>query len=142
MLSASETFVRNHGAALIRWQATYLGATRVESPLSRPDDLIAFDDDRRAFLRLRLTGRSPQLDRLLASLRPRLVHAHFGGDGWLISGAAARLGVPLIVIVHGYDVTLQPAAPGLKGLRYRRNLLTVFDRASVVVAYGEEYLMR
>ena len=142
MLSASETFVRNHGAALTRWQPTYLGATRVESPLSRPDDLIAFGDDRRAFLRLRLTGRSPRLDRLLASLRPRLVHAHFGGDGWLISGAAARLGVPLIVTVHGHDVTRQPAAPGLKGLRYRRNLRTVFDRAAVVVAVSEEIRKR
>ncbi|MET0416963.1 MAG: glycosyltransferase [Actinoplanes sp.] len=144
MLSASETFVRNHGEALTRWRPFYLGATRVESALSRPDDVIVYPAaaDRRAFLRLRLTGRSPRLDRRLAELRPRLVHAHFGGDGWLVSGAAARLGVPLIVTVHGHDVTRQPAASGAKGLRYRRNLRTVFDRAAVVIAVSEEIRKR
>ncbi len=144
LLAGSETFVRNHGEALTRWRPTFVGATRVDSALSRPDDVIAFPDaaDRRAFLRLRLTGRSPRLDRLLATLRPRLVHAHFGGDGWLVSAAAARLGVPLIVTVHGHDVTRQPAAPGPKGLRHRRNLRTVFDRAAVVIAVSEEIRRR
>ena len=65
------------------------------------------------------------------------MHAHFGGDGWLISRAAADLGVPLVVTVHGHDVTRQPDAPGLRGLRYRRNLRTVFDRAAVVLAVSE-----
>jgi glycosyltransferase involved in cell wall biosynthesis len=36
--------------------------------------------------------------------------------------------------VHGHDVTRQPAARGPRGVRYRRNLRTVFDRADVVLA--------
>jgi colanic acid/amylovoran biosynthesis glycosyltransferase len=136
MLSASETFIRNQADALTRWAPTYVGATRVPSPLARDSDVIAFplEDDRRAFLRLRLTGTSPRLLRLLAEQRAQLVHAHFGGDGFLISGAAARLAVPLIVTVHGHDVTRQPRRPGALGLRYRRNLRTVFARAAAVVA--------
>jgi glycosyltransferase involved in cell wall biosynthesis len=98
--------------------------------------VIAFEDER-AFLRLRLTGHSPRLTRQLASLRPDLVHAHFGGDGWLISRAASDVGVPLIVTVHGHDVTRQPDAPGAHGMRYRRNLRTVFDRAEVILAVSE-----
>lgn len=140
MLSGSETFVRNHGDALTRWTPTYLGATRDPSPLARESDVIAYQgggSDRRAFLRLRLTGSSPRLRRLLAGARPDLVHAHFGGDGWLISGSAARLGVPLVVTTHGHDVTRQPDSDGLKGVRYRRNLRTVFDRAALVVAVSE-----
>jgi colanic acid/amylovoran biosynthesis glycosyltransferase len=139
LLSGSETFVRNHGDALTRWTPTYLGATRTDSPLARDTDLIAYpsEADRRAFLRLRLTGSSPRLRRLLAAARPDLVHAHFGGDGWLISGSAARLGVPLIVTTHGHDVTRQPSSGGAKGLRYRRNLRTVFDRATTIIAVSE-----
>jgi colanic acid/amylovoran biosynthesis glycosyltransferase len=137
MLSGSETFIRNHGDALGAWRPVCLGATKVDSGLAADSDVIAFPDTpggRRAFLRLRLTGDSPRLRGLLTRLRPRLVHAHFGGDGWLISASAAELGIPLIVTVHGHDVTRQPGTAGLRGLRYRRNLRTVFDRAAVILA--------
>ena len=137
LLSGSETFVRNHGDALTRWQPTYLGATRTESPLARADDVIAFPGGGADFLRLRLTGASPRLRRLLTDAAPAVVHAHFGGDGWLVSAETVRAGVPLIVTVHGHDVTRQPASPGLKGLRYRRNLRAVFDRATVILAVSE-----
>lgn len=132
LLAGSETFVRNH--ALREWQPVYLGATRADSPLAADTDVIAFPDTpagRRAFLRLRLTGASPRLRDLVTGLRPELVHAHFGGDGWLISGSVS---VPLVVTLHGHDVTRQPAAPGVRGIRYRRNLRTVFDRARVLLA--------
>ncbi|MEV6849066.1 glycosyltransferase [Actinoplanes sp. NPDC051411] len=139
LLSGSETFVRNHGDHLTRWTPAYLGATRTESPLARETDVIAYpwESDRLAFLRLRLTGESPRLRRLLAVARPDLVHAHFAGDGWLVSDSARRLGVPLIVTTHGHDVTRQPDSDGLKGVRYRRNLRSVFDRASLIIAVSE-----
>ena len=134
LLSGSETFVRAQAGALTRWQARFLGAFKVASPLAEESDVIVFPP---GFLRLRLTGRSPRLRRILAGLGPDLVHAHFGGDGWLVSGAAAELGVPLIVTVHGHDVTRQPRTPGPKGVRYRRNLRTVFRRAALVLAVSE-----
>lgn len=136
MLPGSETFVRNQADALTRWSPIYVGATRHESVLSRPDDVIAFPDGS-GFLRLRLTGASPRLQKTIAAVRPNLVHAHFGGDGWLVSHAAQRLDVPLIVTVHGHDVTRQPSSSGAKGVRYRRNLATVFQRASLVIAVSE-----
>ncbi|MFI6071844.1 glycosyltransferase [Actinoplanes sp. NPDC051343] len=139
LLSGSETFVRNHGDHLTRWQPAYLGATRTDSALARETDVIAYpwQSDRLPFLRLRLTGESPRLRRLLALARPTLVHAHFAGDGWLINDSARRLGVPLIVTTHGHDVTRQPDSGGLKGIRYRRNLRSVFDRASLIIAVSE-----
>ncbi|MBF9132918.1 glycosyltransferase [Plantactinospora sp. S1510] len=137
MLAASETFIRNQGTALTRWQPTFLGATRVPSAIAADTDVVAYPDTpagRRAFLRLRLTGESPRLTNLLAGLRPALVHAHFGNDGWLVSGSARRLGVPLVVTLHGYDVTRQPDTSGVRGVRYRRNLRQVFDRATLLLA--------
>jgi glycosyltransferase involved in cell wall biosynthesis len=65
------------------------------------------------------------------------VHAHFGGDGWLVARSAARLGVPLIVTLHGLDVTRQAQRPGPRGARHRRHLRAVFDRAAVVLAVSE-----
>ncbi|MFI5891781.1 glycosyltransferase [Actinoplanes sp. NPDC051513] len=139
MLGGSETFVRNQADALSRWRPVYVGATKVESALARDSDLIAYPSpaDRNAFLRLRLTGTSPRLRDLLTEVSPRLVHAHFGGDGWLVSGEARRLGIPLIVTAHGHDVTRQPASGGAHGVRYRRNLRAVFVRASVILAVSE-----
>ena len=139
MLGGSETFVRNQGDALRRWRPVYVGATKVDSAVSRESDLIAYPSaaDRNAFLRLRLTGGSPRLRKLLEEASARLVHAHFGGDGWLVSGEAKRLRLPLIVTVHGHDVTRQPASTGAHGVRYRRNLRTVFSRAALVLAVSE-----
>jgi colanic acid/amylovoran biosynthesis glycosyltransferase len=136
LLLASETFVRGQGEALTRWRPTFVGAVKADSPLSRDGDLIAFPGPhgRRDFLRLRLTGRSPALRRVLRAARPALVHAHFGGDGWLVSRSAAQVGVPLVVTLHGHDVTKQPHTGGVKGIRYRRNLRTVFDRAALLIA--------
>jgi colanic acid/amylovoran biosynthesis glycosyltransferase len=132
LLSGSETFVRHHGAHLTRWRAVYAGAFRVDSALSAPDDVVVYPG---SFWTLRLTGWSPRLRRRLRALRPDVVHAHFGGDGWLVSRAAA--GVPLVVTVHGHDVSRQPATPGLLGVRYRRNLRVVFRRAAVILAVSE-----
>ncbi|WP_305790097.1 glycosyltransferase [Symbioplanes lichenis] len=134
MLPGSETFVRSQADAMTRWQPHFLGAVRIDSPLAREDDTIVFPP---GFLRLRLTGRSPQLRAALAKLDPRIVHAHFGGDGWMISAEAAQLGVPLVVTLHGHDVTRQPDLPGAKGLRHRRNLRSVFDRAALLLAVSE-----
>jgi glycosyltransferase involved in cell wall biosynthesis len=140
LLLGSETFIRNQGNALTQWHPTFLGATKVPSALAADSDVIAFPATargRRAFLGLKLTGASPILTGLLGSLRPALVHAHFGNDGWLISRSAARLGVPLVVTLHGYDVTRQPTLPGLRGWRYRRNLRQTFARATLILAVSE-----
>ncbi|GAB3856743.1 hypothetical protein GCM10029963_53630 [Micromonospora andamanensis] len=137
LLPGSETFIRNQGDALTTWRPLYLGAVRVPSPLSRDSDVVLCPDTprgRREWLRLRLTGGSPRLRRLLARLRPDVVHAHFGGDGWLVSRTAAQLGIPLVVTLHGLDVTRQAAAPGPRGTRHRRNLRTVFGRAALILA--------
>ncbi|MEE6261237.1 glycosyltransferase [Plantactinospora sonchi] len=137
LLAGSETFVRNHGAALTRWRPVYLGAVKVDSAVAADSDVIVYPDtalDRGALLQLKLTGSGSRLRDRLAALRPAVVHAHFGNDGWLVSRSAAQLGVPLVVTLHGYDVTRLPGEPGWRGARYRRNLRQMFERASVILA--------
>jgi len=140
LLPGSETFIRNQADALTRWRPTFVGALKVHSALARDTDAIAYPGGTRgtaAFLQLRATGGSAQLTRMLATRRPAIVHAHFAGDGWLVSRTAERLSIPLIITVHGLDVTRQPARGGARGARYRRNLRIAFDRAALVLAASE-----
>ena len=57
----------------------------------------------------------------LRTLRPRLVHAHFGRGGAFALPLARFLGVPLVVTFHGGDAT--------KEAHYRRNLIPrIYER--------------
>ncbi|HEV7709848.1 MAG TPA: glycosyltransferase, partial [Asanoa sp.] len=145
LLPGSETFIRNQADALTRWRPAFLGALSFDSVLARDTDVTAYSNSargRRAFLRLRATGRSSRVHHLLTRLRPGLIHAHFGGDGWLISRSAVRLGVPLVITLHGQDVTRQANARGARGFRYRRNLRSAFERAALVIAVSEHIRQR
>ena len=140
LLPGSETFIRHQADALRRWRPTYVGGVKMHSPLARETDIIVYPPGVTSwweFLRLRLTGGSRGLRAILAELRPELVHAHFGGDGWLISRSAVQSGIPLVITLHGRDVTVQPHARGPRGARYRRNLRTAFDRAVLVLAVSD-----
>ncbi|WP_326553935.1 glycosyltransferase [Micromonospora sp. NBC_01813] len=140
LLRGSETFIRDQTDALSRWTPTLLGSVRVASPLSRGTDTVVFGRgiaDRIRLALADLTGRSPRLAAALDRTRPDLVHAHFGKDAWMVLRAVWRARVPLVVTVHGYDVTALPAAGGLRGHRARRRLRQVLRRADAVVAVSE-----
>jgi glycosyltransferase involved in cell wall biosynthesis len=142
MLPASETFIRNQGAALTRWRPAFLGAVRADSVNAAESDLIAFPDGAGGRRKLSVTGESAALRRTVAGARPKLIHAHFGGDGWIISRTAEQLGLPLVITLHGYDVTSLTFARGLRGLRYRHNLRIAFDRAALIIAVSEHIRSR
>jgi len=145
LLPSSETFIRGQGEALARWCPVFLGALKVPSPVAADGDVIAYPGGlagRLAFGQLRLTGRSRRLRRLLADLRPAVLHAHLGGDGWLISHSAVRAGVPLVITLHGRDVMVQPRAAGARGARYRSNLRTAFNRAALILAVSDAIRQR
>src|SRR5262245_29574211 len=145
LLPASETFIRNQGDAMTRWRPTYVGMRKVSSVLSADTDVVAYGGEyasRLGFAWLRVTGGSRRVRSELAWLAPAIVHAHFGGDAWLVSRSAARLGMPLVITLHGRDVTRQPAVRGLRGARYRGNLRRAFERASLVIAVSEDIRAR
>jgi glycosyltransferase involved in cell wall biosynthesis len=137
LLPASETFIRNQGTALTRWRPAFAGAIKDTSFNSAPNDHIAFAGHGLGYFLLRLTGRSSALRQRLAETKPAVLHAHFGGDGWLVSHTARRLGIPLVITLHGYDVTSQPVAPGLRGWRHRRHLRQAFGRADLIIAVSD-----
>jgi len=110
----SETFVYNQCFKLERYQAFVLGAKWPKGAA------IALQPDR---VRVINAGRYPGLWReirwkVLAqipsdvitwaqTLRPVLIHAHFGPDGVIAMPLAKALEIPLIVSFHGTDATMK-----------------------------------
>ncbi len=139
-LLGSETFIRNQVTLLTRWQAHPVGMKKVESPLAAPTDLIAAPGGLRGRLArvgLRWFGRSQRLTAALRRLGPDLIHAHFARDAIIIAPLAARLGIPLVVTLHGSDITALPNAPGRAGRRYRRQLRAMFGQAERIIVVSE-----
>ncbi len=112
VLPLSETFVRDQARALYRWHPVLVGERRI-------DALPLFDLAVRAryagppTLPQRLAGAawrrlgqaSPSVVALARQVKPRLIHAHFGFDGVEAWPIARRLRVPLLVTLHGSDIT-------------------------------------
>jgi len=139
-LPPSETFIRNQIDALQDWRALPFGVSRLESILSRESDAILFGDsiwDKIALARFRVTGRSPRVERFLRANDVSVVHAHFGSEAVSIWRQCRHLGIPLVVTLHGHDITAGPKTPGFEGWRYRRRLRRMFAYASAIVAVSE-----
>ncbi len=103
LLPASETFIAAQAAALGRHQAVFCGARRVLPSLPLSFQVIA-PLNRAERCLFRRAGFAPKLVSAARASKPALVHAHFALDGAEALPLAERLGVPLLVTLHGYDV--------------------------------------
>ena len=103
LFNPSETFVRDHMAGLRRYRPLAVGLVeKAGEPWAGPLFLPGSAGERLAFT---LLGRARGLAERLRAERPVLVHAHFGTDGLLALPLAQRLGVPLVVTLHGYELS-------------------------------------
>lgn len=109
VFNASERFIQDQAAALIRWRPVIVGLERKGELVPRLREVIVAESagERLAF---RLRGRSGRIESELRAARPALIHAHFGTDGLLILPLARALGVPLITSLRGYDVARSDGA--------------------------------
>lgn len=114
LLPLSETFIVNQTLGLESFEAFLVGSKPGPPPhIVLPQERLRLINSggRRGLLRevlFKFFGWIPK-DTLewCRSLRPVLVHAHFGPDGSLAMPLARRLGVPLIVSYHGSDATVK-----------------------------------
>jgi colanic acid/amylovoran biosynthesis glycosyltransferase len=116
VLPISETFILAQAAALKSFHPRFIGLCRPDQSLEVPADSILLTGRRtlRSVVRKRLywkTGIAPLFHKAAADAGAALVHAHFGPDGMTAARIAAMLRLPLIVTLHGYDVTIPRKSP-------------------------------
>ena len=108
----SETFIREQAARLR--DSRVVGYNRVHDLPRLPNDVILGDlRPRRAVLEarlLKLARRSLWLDSILLKDSPNTILAHSTYEAWSLLPTVRRLNIPMVVAVHGSDVTRTPAA--------------------------------
>lgn len=155
VLPISETFIKEQVLALRQWRPVLVGRRLLnELPLDNFDVRIAGPKDSAIASRLvwkvrRALGSIPsKVVNELRSENPLLVHAHFGIDALDAWPIARKLKVPLLVTLHGYDITTHRAwwEAGHGGMRmrfYPRRLMRLAQRPQVsFVAVSEALRQR
>ena len=104
LFNLSETFIRAHAQALVRYRPLLAG---IEDKGNVPSELrtglvVPRNAGERQLARL---GIWRGLAERLRSEHTCLIHAHFGPDALAALPLARALDVPLIATLHGYDVT-------------------------------------
>lgn len=131
-LPHTETFIRNQTDAMTRWLAEPLGLKRVESPIARASDRVIFSNNIGGRFGRQLAVRYPRLPIVQRHLVPgQLIHAHFLPDASLILHAAKAVNSPLLITVHGTDVTSLEGASETERAR-ARDLMQQADRVIAV----------
>lgn len=125
MLPVSETFIRAQAESLRSFQPLYV-CLRRKHGLRLPESrvrLLCRDGLKGKVqrLRFRLLGPNRRQERNLAREKPILLHAHFGPNGCEAISLARALDIPLVVSLHGYDIT--ESDDSLPRLYVRRRVL-------------------
>jgi glycosyltransferase involved in cell wall biosynthesis len=109
LLPISETFIRDQVSALGVWKPVLLGLWEVEGGLSTPGipREIVRTHHRSTQWRLLLARPIQPLAEKIRELGVSLVHAHFGPDAVQAWPSVKAAGVPLLVTLHGYDITIR-----------------------------------
>lgn len=134
LLPISETFIRDQARALSRWQPVLMGFEEVVDGLPTPGIQREIVSEGRSWLeralRFWLWLDNPALVDKLKEQKVSLVHAHFGPCATRIWPSVKKAGLPLIVTLHGYDITInrgwwKAGLGGLRGRVYPRRLLNM-----------------
>ncbi len=132
LLPVSETFILEQAEALRRFRPIYAGLRQAPSSLSPSHRSITLTSSNTPlssgrYLFYKATGYGRAFSSEIAKFQPALCHAHFALDGAAVMPLIRHLNIPLIVSLHGYDVTsndqsLRKSIAGAVYLMKRREL--------------------
>lgn len=119
----SETFVTGPARALTRFRPVFAGSrvAGTRDPLMA-DAIVVNHGGAAGRLReyaFKRLGIAPGFLTAMRRAEPALIHAHFGPDGTIVLPFARALGVPLVVTLHGYEVTMHDDAARRSFLAHR-----------------------
>ncbi len=132
LLAQSETFIAEQAKRLRRYSPVMVGLRRTHPCLqyAQPEILLrdgcSFSDRLAASLYRRFPIGTDFIRRLRAA-NPSIIHAHFAIDAVQALPIARTLNIPLVVSLHGFDVTsndgaLRMSCAGRHFLQHRQRL--------------------
>jgi glycosyltransferase involved in cell wall biosynthesis len=130
LLPRSETFIRDQVVACTSWKAVLVGFVRAPDGLPIDDlNLRLLDGSRPALLgkihRALLADFAATRRSFVATCRteaPDLLHVHFGTDAVMFWPTLRQLTPPLLVTLHGQDITIHREAWERNRLRFSKRL--------------------
>ena len=139
LLPPSETFVLAQAAALQHYRPVFCGLTDVPHTLPVPAPICLTQRDAllaryrvEAYRRLFL---APRFHQRVRRARPALIHSHFAVDAVDALGMQRIFEVPLVVTLHGFDVSAsdQDFARNRSGRRFLKRRPRLWQTASFFV---------
>src|ERR1700675_2804460 len=145
LLPLSETFILDQFLSYSAWEPRLAGysfchgldmagisAFTLDKCVQRPYQQAYL----KAFQYLQYIGiSSPAFKRYIEQIGPKIIHAHFGYDAILIYDIARSLKIPLVVTLHGHDITYTPdvwrSEPGFFFRFYPQKLERLFRDKNV-----------
>jgi colanic acid/amylovoran biosynthesis glycosyltransferase len=135
LFKRSETFITSQAKLLTRYQPHYVG-NRLSGAAPEGATVSVATGGRLGKAAIAMGSAWPYL-RPLRGRHIDILHAHFSIDGVFAAPLARRLSVPLIVTLHGFDVTTRKA----EFLRSGKPALTIAAlRESSLQAVGDRFL--
>ena len=129
LFKPSETFITGQAGALKHYRPVHIGR-RLHGPAPAGAEMVVAPSGWRR-LRLTLLADPGPLAAALGERRLDLIHAHFAVDAVYAARLARRLGAPLVVTLHGFDVS-----------RSRRSMLASLRPALLHAVAGWRALTR
>ena len=144
LLPISETFVLAQAGGLERFKPQFVALQAAKPTLEVPAGAIYLSPNRTSLSRVRkalydFTGIAPRFHERVRRSGPALIHAHFGTDGVSSLPLANRLGVPLVVSLHGYDVATSDShwKKSILGRQYLAGRPALWKRATTFICVSE-----
>ena len=144
LLAISETFVLAQAKALTRFKPRFVGLRRMSPSLQVPDNaIVAAQGDGLAHkCRRRLYkqfGVAADFHRKVREVDAHLIHAHFATDGVLALPLARKLDLPLVVTLHGRDVTIsdKELSQSWAGRLYLRRRESMWEQATAFLCVSD-----
>ena len=144
LLAPSETFIAEQARALRRYRPVLAGLRRTKPNLchSLSEVLLRDGDGPIDKLAANLYRRFPFANSFFERLRaenPSIIHAHFAVDAVQALPIARALKVPLVVSLHGFDVTSseQSLSRSNSGRHYWKHRERLFAEASAFICVSD-----
>jgi colanic acid/amylovoran biosynthesis glycosyltransferase len=144
LLAPTETFIVGQAKSLVCYRPILAGLRRAEPSLRHELTQVLLRNgcetlDKIACRLFRYVPLVGSFKRKLRDVDPSILHAHFAIDGVLAMPIANALDLPLIVSLHGYDVTPSDAQlrQSYQGRYYLSHRKQLFARASTFLCVSQ-----